>query len=327
MENKENKRLAQDLLYKMILIREFENNIAKYKMQKKVYGMAHCCNGEEAIAVGICSALKKDDYLVSNHRPHGHAIAKGVEPKKIFAEIMGKETGTNAGRGGSMHINDKQYGMITSTGIVGSGIPIACGAAFSTKYKKDDKLTCVFIGDGATNEGTLHECLNLAAIWKLPLLIVIEDNGLAVTTLKSNTTACEDYTKLAAAYGIQGRVVNGQDVEDVYNLAKDVIEKMRISKMPFLIHAKTIRFNEHAEGEYYLRMKETNYRDNKKVDKDKILKCPIKLYENKLEMSGLLEKAEINMLHSKAVEVVKESIEYAELSPKPNPETIFQYVY
>lgn len=315
------------LLYKMVLIRAFENRLSQMKMQKEIYGMVHCACGQEAIAVGACAALQKDDYIVSTHRPHGHAIAKGVDINKVMAELLGKEAGTNNGKGGSMHIMDQELGFIMSTGIVGSGIPVACGAAFASKYKKDGKVTCVFFGDGAANEGVFHECLNISVIWGLPIIFLIEDNGLAVTTQTKNTSACLDYTVLANAYGMEGKLVDGQDVENVYKVVKDAVKYVRENSLPMLIQAKTLRFNEHAEGEYYWNIRKTGYRDLIELEKNREMKCPIQLYYKKLLKCGLIMENLLEEFEKKAYMEVKESLEYASELSESKVEKAFQDVY
>ncbi len=315
------------LLYSMILIREFENAVSEYKMKKMIYGSAHCYNGEEAVAAGVCAALRKEDYIISDHRPHGHAIAKGIEINHMMAEIFGKATGTNGGKGGSMHVNDASIGMIVSTGIVGSGIPVACGAAFSAKYMKNGKIACVFFGDGAANEGTLHESLNLAAKWKLPVIFILEDNGLAVTTNTRMTSACNDYVAMAGVYGIEGHHVDGQDVEQVYLTAGRAAEKARKDCSPSLMQAHTIRFNEHAEGEHYLKMREKNYRDEEALEKDKVMKCPIKGYEEKLLMNEIITEEAVHALHAKAEQEVRASVDYALNSPEPEKSAAFKNIF
>ncbi|MCI8774402.1 MAG: thiamine pyrophosphate-dependent dehydrogenase E1 component subunit alpha [Lachnospiraceae bacterium] len=319
--------LEISLLYKMILIRVFENEISRRKMQREIYGMAHCACGQEAVAVGLCSALQKEDYVVSTHRPHGHAIAKGVDIKKIAAEIMGKGVGTNNGKGGSMHIVDPELGLIMSTGIVGSGIPVACGAAFSAKYKKDGKVACVFFGDGAANEGVFHECLNISAVWKLPIIFVLEDNGLAVTTKTKNTSACLDYIALASAYGIKGELVDGQDIENVHKAAKESVMYVKSKGLPILIQAKTIRFNEHAEGEYYWEIRKTGYRSLEKLEEDKISRCPIRIYSNKLIERKLITEKNLKELEERAYMEVQESFDYATQAAEPEIGKAFQDVY
>ena len=321
------KKISQELLYKMILIRTFENEIEEYKMKGKIYGMAHCYNGQEGVAVGVCSALRKTDYIVSNHRPHGHAIAKGVDMHRMMAEIFGKSTGTNGGKGGSMHVHDKECGLITSTGIVGSGIPVACGSAFASKYLHNENVTCVFLGDGAANEGVFQECINIASIWKLPIIFVIEDNGVAVTTLTKNTSACSDYTVFASAYGLDAYLVNGQDVQEVYKVATDAILKARKESKPSLIQAKTIRFHEHAEGQWYQRMKKVNYRDNRQLERNIAEMCPIKLYINKLLSERILDDGEIEKIREDAKQKIQECIDFAIKSPKPLASSAFENVY
>jgi len=315
------------MLYRMMLIRAFETVVSQYKMNRQIYGMVHCYQGEEAVAVGVCEALKTSDYIVSNHRPHGHAIAKGVDPRRMMAEIFGKITGTNAGRGGSMHINDREKGMITATGIVGSGLPVACGAAFASRYNHDGRVTGVFFGDGAANEGVLHECLNLAAIWELPIIFILEHNGLAVTTLTKNTSACSDYTKLAAVYGIHAAKVDGQDVEAVWQIASEAVELARSKSLPTLLQAKTIRFQEHAEGEWYQRMIKTCYRDYGEVELERTERCPIRLYADRLLRQGIMTEDDICQTYKNAEAEIQNCLEYAIASPLPNPASAFGLVY
>lgn len=319
--------LSINLLYKMMLIRAFENIVGEYKMKRQIYGMAHCCNGQEAIAVGVCAALDEKDYVISNHRPHGHAIAKGVEVPRIMAEIFGRATGTNGGKGGSMHITDDNVGFFPSTGIVGSGIPIACGAAFASKYKKDNKVTCVFFGDGAANEGVLHECLNFASIWKLPIIFILEDNGLAVTTQTRDTSACLDYTLLASAYNLKALKVDGQDVEAVYRTVLEAVNLARTQNYPMLLQAKTIRFNEHAEGEYYLKMRERNYRDYSVLSKQIVEDCPIQRYIDILLKRQVITKTQILELERKVNDEISSSLEFALNSPSPSSNAAFENIY
>lgn len=321
------KEMALSMIYKMTLIRNFENIVSKYKFDGEIYGMVHSYIGQEAVAVGVCAALNTEDYVISNHRPHGHAIAKGVNVSKIMSEIFGRKTGTSGGRGGSMHIMDKNVGFLMSTGIVGSGLPVACGAAFSSKYKGEDLLTCVFIGDGATNEGVFHECLNIASLWNLPLLLVIEDNGLAVTTSSSNTISYVNFGTLAAAYNIELFEIDGQDVESIYKVATSAINQIRIDNRPRIIWAKTVRFSEHAEGQWYQRMKDTQYRDWNELEKDIEERCPIRIFCNKLikEQRGMQE--EIDEIMEKVDAEIEQALLYALNSSYPEIGTAFANVY
>ncbi len=319
--------IRKQLLYKMILIREFENAVANCKDQRLIYGGTHCYNGEEAIAVGTCTALNDDDYVISNHRPHGHAIAKGVDPKQIMAEMFGKKDGTNFGKGGSMHIHDSSVGLIASTGIVGSGIPVACGAGFAARNEGKKRVSCVFFGDGAANEGVLHESLNLAAVWELPVLFVLEDNGLAITTRTSESSACNDYVLLASTYGIKGTHVDGQDVENVYDVASGALSYIRDYSKPFFVQAHTIRFNEHAEGEFYKRMIEKEYRDYSLLEVEKKDKCPIELYISKLLSKGLISYGEIENVYLEVKKNISDAITFAENSPEPEICSAFTDVF
>lgn len=321
------KDVELSMLYRMILIRNFENVVSEYKLQRKIYGMVHSYIGQEAVAVGVCTALEKSDYVISNHRPHGHAIAKGANIYKIMAEIFGKESGTSGGRGGSMHIIDKNVGFLLSTGIVGSGLPIACGTAFASKYKEENLLTCVFVGDGATNEGVFHECLNIASLWNLPVLFVIEDNGLAVTTLSKNTISYAEPSVLGAAYNIEIFQVDGQNVESVYKVSTEVISKIRCDSRPRIIWAKTVRFSEHAEGEWYLRMKDVQYRDYNKLERDIAEKCPIKIYSNTLIEQQKIMQEELEGVMKKANAEIEQALVYALDSAYPKAETAFLNVY
>lgn len=322
-----NKDLQIHLLNTMILIREFELKVSELKNENIVSGSVHCCNGEEAISAGVCSALNKDDYLISNHRPHGHAIAKGVSVDKMMSEIFGKITGTNGGKGGSMHINDPQVGMINATGIVASGLPIACGAAFSAKRLNNGRISCVFFGDGSANEGIIHECLNLAAIWNLPVLFVLEDNDLAITVNTNQTSACQDYVKLANIYGIEGAHGDGQNVEEVFQKAERAVEYIRNNCRPYFLQFNTVRFHEHAEGAYYARMISTNYRDYERLHSDIANRDPIDLYSKSLVESGVLNEEEIAEIKLNVDSKIQHSIEFAENSPLPDAFAAFEGMY
>lgn len=319
--------LKKNFLAKMMLIREFEQAVSECKDKKLIYGGTHCYDGEEAVAVGVCAALKEDDYIISNHRPHGHAIAKGVDPKRIMAEMFGKIDGTNFGKGGSMHIHDSHVGLIASTGIVGSGIPIGCGAAFAAKYEKNNRIACVFFGDGSANEGVLHESLNLASIWNLPILFLLEDNGLAITADTRETSACNDYVKLASVYGIEGIHVDGQDVEDVYEKASNAICYVRNNSRPYFIQAHTIRFKEHAEGAFYRRMIEKGYRDFSKLEQDKAIRCPIEVCLKKMKADLSITDDEINTIRESVKKTVRDCVEFASASLDPEPWQAIKDVY
>jgi len=256
----------------MIRIRLFEERVARLKIK----GPLHSCVGQEAVSAGVCLALDKKDFIIGNHRSHGHLIAKGSDVKHLMSQVL-------KGNGNSMHVNDPSIGAICSTAIVGSGPPLACGLAFASKFKNDDRIACVFLGDGAVSEGTFHESLNIASQLRLPVLFVIENNKVAVTTVPRQ----HNYHRFADSYGISNIKVDGQNVESVYNASVDAIRLIHNTGMPFVLEAETIRFHEHQEGAYYEKMKETNYRDNKEIEDWIENRDPIKLYSDKLIKGGI----------------------------------------
>jgi TPP-dependent pyruvate/acetoin dehydrogenase alpha subunit len=320
-----NEKIA--LLRKMIKVRCFEEKSIEYKLKGEIVGMLHCCIGQEAVAVGVCSALSVDDYVMGNHRSHGYMIAKGADINLLMAEIFGKNTGTNGGKGGSMHVSDITIGSIGSTAIVGSGIPVACGAAFASKYKNDGKITCVFFGDGASNEGTFHECMNLASVWKLPIIFLLENNGVAVTTLLKNVSVYPDLHPRAHSYGISSMQVDGQNVEEVYSAVKSAIATIKEGKGAVLIEAKTCRFHEHAEGQFYARMSDVGYRDKHEVDLCIANKDPIKLYSDKLVAENIIATNEIENIYMEEDHNIKNAIAYAESSSFPCNEDAYRNVF
>lgn len=237
------------LLQTMIRIRLFEEKVTKLKLDLEIPGPVHTCIGQEAVPVGVCSALDKDDYVIGNHRSHGHIIARGIDLKKLVHQIFHDA--------GSMHVYDPSIGFIISTAIVGSGLSLACGMAFASKFKKENRIACVFFGDGAISEGTFHECMNIASMWKLPVLFVLENNHVAVTTVNKPHINLE---KLTSAYGVGYCMVDGQDVVKVNAVTRDAVKQVRENK-PFLLESMTHRFHEHQEGVTYERMKATGYRN------------------------------------------------------------------
>ena len=315
------------LLRKMIRIRCFEEKVTEYKLNGKILGPVHCCIGQEAIDVGTCSALSDHDYILGNHRSHGYMIAKGAKINLLMAEIFGKSTGTNGGKGGSMHVSDISIGSLGATGIVGSGLPVACGAAFASLYKNDGKITCVFFGDGASNEGTFHECMNLASIWKLPIIFLLENNSVAVTTLLKHVSTSLDLYHRAQSYGISSKQIDGQNVDEVYCAVKSAIATIKEGKGAVLIEAKTCRFHEHAEGQAYARMSDTGYRDNHEIDLWITNKDPIKLYSNKLVDENIIASSEIENIYAEENLNIENAIAFAECSSFPSNEDAYSNVF
>ena len=306
------------LLRKMIRIRSFEEKVTILKETDKIAGPVHTCIGQEAVAVGVCAALSAEDYIVGNHRSHGYMIAKGAECSTLMAEIFGRRTGTNRGKGGSMHVNDKSVGGLGASAIVASGLPIACGAAFASQYLNLAKVSCVFFGDGSANEGVFYECMNLASTWRLPVLFILENNRVAVTTLLKQVSPTHDLYQRAHAYGINSKSLDGQNIEEVYANAETAIVDIRSGKGPVLLEANTLRFREHQEGRAYARMTETGYRDNDEVQHWIANKDPIKLFSDKLIENGIVTKSDIERIRTEERLNIEKAVAFAEASPYPD---------
>lgn len=263
------KQQLLEMYTRMVQIRTFEDAAGKKFADGLVPGFVHLYAGEEAVAVGVCSHLTDDDFITSTHRGHGHCIAKGVDIPGMVAELMGKSTGVCNGKGGSMHIADVDKGMLGANGIVGGGLPLACGAALTAKHQGKGAVAVCFFGDGASNQGTFHESLNLAAIWKLPVVFVCENNGYAEATPVSYHCSVGDIANRAAGYEIPGVVVDGLDLFSVYETAGAAIDRARAGDGPSLIEAKTYRYYGHFQGDmvtYRLDEEVAAYRDRDPID-------------------------------------------------------------
>jgi TPP-dependent pyruvate/acetoin dehydrogenase alpha subunit len=308
-----------DFYDKMCTIRAFEEKVVDLFKRQMIYGPLHVCIGEEASAVGICSALRSDDYLVSTHRGHGHCIAKGCDPQKMFAELMGRESGYCHGRGGSMHIADIDAGILGANGIVAGGIPIAVGAALGNSVLKRDRVTVGFFGDGAMNNGAFHEAANLAALWELPVVLVCENNLYAMLTPIAKTTKNRDLESRAKAYGLKTWKVDGNDVLQVHQVAQEAIATARSGQACF-IETLTYRHLGHFVGD------PTHYRDQAEVTEWK-KRDPLLLLGRVMECDyGFTapELAEIRAGKSqKMAEIEREvlTLDY------PDPKDIFQGLY
>lgn len=292
---------------KMYTIRKFEEKVRELFSLGLIRGSTHVYIGEEAVAAGVCGALKENDYIVSTHRGHGHCIAKGGKLKSMMAELLGKETGYCRGKGGSMHIADPGIGILGAVGIVGSGLPLAIGAALSSKNLKEDKVAVSFFGDGASNNGTFHECLNLASVWKLPVVFICENNLYAITVSCSRSTSVKDIADRAKGYGMPGIIVDGNDVEEVYRVAKGAISDARKGKGPTLIEAKTYRYEGHWIGDPQV------YRQKKEVA-DWKEKDPIDRYEVLLLKEKTINKEKLLSLKKELDEKLEEAVRFAKKS-------------
>ncbi len=305
---------------RMSLIRHFEIKTKELFAAAKIPGFVHLYAGEEGVAVGVCSALRKDDYIGSTHRGHGHCIAKGGDVKYMMAELYGKETGYCKGKGGSMHIADFDLGILGACGIVGGSLPLITGAALNFKYKETNQVAVAFFGDGATNQGSFHESVNLAAIWDLPILFVCENNQYAESTHISSVMKVEKVADRAAAYGIPGITVDGNDVLAVHDAALEAIENARQGKGPTFLECVTCRHYGHFEGDA------DTYRTKEMVEDCK-KRCPIKKLGAFLVEEGFVSEKELEEVDKNVEEEVAGAIDFAESSPWPKPEEAFTDIF
>lgn len=308
------------MLRKMYEIRYFERKADELFALGKVHGTMHLSIGEEGVAVGAISAIRPDDYILSTHRGHGHCIAKGADIKLMMAEFLGKETGYCRGRGGSMHIADVERGNLGATGVVGGGIPIAMGVGLSIKMRDTDQVVLGFFGDGAANLGAFHESLNMAAIWDLPVVYICENNQYAMSMPVKRAFKIENIADRAAAYGMPGVVVDGNDVLAVYRAVAEAVERARSSQGPTLIEAKTYRWKGHSKSD------QERYRTREEVEAWKE-RCPIKRFRAKLIAEGVLSEEEAERIEMEAKRTIEEALEFAEASPEPSVEGIMGGVY
>jgi len=311
-----NKELCSDIMHRMMRIRAFEEKVTMMVDTGDMYGSAHTGVGEEGVYVGVCAALRNDDTIIGTHRSHGHPIAKGADLNKLMAEIMGKETGVNHGMGGSMHLADSDVGSLGESAMVGSGPPVACGAALAYKLRKEDKVCAVFFGDGAAHEGTIHESMNLASVWKLPVIFVLENNGNVTTHRTEEIHSTLDFAARAAGYNMPGYSIDGQCVEKVYGAAQEAVARARAGFGPTLLDCKTQYFHAHCEGAF-LKMLQPMFRDFDKLDSFVKYRDPIKLFARKLTEENILAEAEIEEIQATAVAEVEKAYQYGKESAYP----------
>ena len=300
------------LMYeRMLKIRHFETKVSELFATGDMPGFVHLYLGEEAVAVGACAALDDDDNITSTHRGHGHIIAKGGELKFMMAELYGKSTGYNKGKGGSMHIAAPQLGILGADGIVGGGIPIATGSGLSAKLQKTGRVTVCFFGDGASNQGTFHEAINIAASFSLPVVYVCENNLFGVGTRQCPAVRkIQNIADRAVGYSIPGVVVDGNDVLAVYGAASEAVERARAGEGPTLIECKTYRWRTHFEGE------PDTYRDPAEV-KEWLAKEPIGRFKAALVKQGVLTEDEAQAIEQRVIEELEEAVRFAYDSPEP----------
>lgn len=307
-------------MYRRILaIRRFEEAVQKEIRAGRIPGAAHLSIGHEAAIVGACLALRDDDLVFGTHRSHGHPIAKGAALGPLMAELMGKRTGVCKGKGGSMHLTDHSVGVLGESGIVGGSLPLATGAGLSAKVRESGQVTLCFFGDGASSEGVFHESLNLAAIWKLPVVYVCENNGYGATTPARDVVSVRDIAERAKGYGIPGVVVDGQDVSTVYAAARAAVERARAGEGATLLEAKTYRYSEHAEG----LLVPVAYREPEEVERWK-QRDPVRIARAQVLERGIATEAQLASLESEVEVLVARAVEFARASEMPAPAEAFE---
>ena len=315
-------RQLLDMYRTMVTIRAFDRRAVEEFHAGNIPGVVHAYIGEEAVAVGVCSALRRDDNIVSTHRGHGHTIAKGADLKLMMAELFGRSNGYCHGKGGSMHIADFSVGMLGANGIVGAGMPIAAGAALAAQLDQSDRVAVAFFGDGASNEGAFHGSMNLASIWKLPAIFVCENNGWAVSVPSTYALSVQDVAVRAAAYNIPGVTVDGIDVLAVYEVMSEAVQRARSGHGPTLIECKTHRWRTHAEQ----RGNPADPRPQEEVERARH-HDPLVVFGTALQERDIATAVVLREVERQVDAAVEEAIAFAKASPLPKPEDALQDVF
>jgi pyruvate dehydrogenase E1 component alpha subunit len=308
------------MLEKMLLIRHFEERAQEMYMKAKIGGFLHLAVGEEATIVGTVSVLRDQDYLISTYREHGQAIARGTDPKVVMAELFGRETGISRGRGGSMHLFDLERRFMGGYGIVGGNLPLAAGFALASDYRGEDSVTLCMFGDGASNQGTFGETMNIAALWKLPVVFLVVNNQYGMGTALARHSAVTDLSKKAECLGVPGERVDGMDVLAVRECVAEHLRLAREERQPTLVEALTYRFRGHSAADPEVYRTKDEVEEWRKRD-------PITAFAERLKQEGLIDDAGIEELDRKAIEIVDEAVEFADASPEPALESLYENVY
>jgi pyruvate dehydrogenase E1 component alpha subunit len=309
-----------EMLRTMLVIRAFEEKADELFALGRIHGTMHLSMGQEAVAVGICAALRADDYILSTHRGHGHCLAKGADVRLMMAEFLGKETGYCRGRGGSMHIADVRGGNLGANGIVAGGLPIATGVGVSIQMRRSGQVCVAFFGDGAANEGAFHESLNLASIWSLPVVFVCENNQYAMSMPAGRAMRVAQVSARAGAYGMPGVTVDGMDVLAVHQAAAAAVQRARSGEGPALVECVAYRYKGHSKSD------RQRYRGRDEVEAWRS-RDPIVRLQERLVADGALTEAEADRLAAEAVAAVEDALRYAEEQPEPDPATLLEGVY
>jgi pyruvate dehydrogenase E1 component alpha subunit len=305
----------------MCTIRHFEYTADRLYAEGKVHGTMHLSAGQEAVAAGISLAVQPDDYLINHHRGHGHFIAKGADINMMMAEFLGKDTGYNHGRGGSMHIADFQSNNLGANGIVGGGIPQAVGVGLALQMQKRSEICITIFGDGASNEGVFHEAMNMASLWQLPILYICENNKYGMSMDVERSVAKLPVAQRAEAYGIPWACVDGNDVLEVYDAMKHAVGHIRAGRGPYFVEAITYRYFGHSKSDRNL------YRSKEEIEDWKHNRDPIVCFTEHLLKSEVLDEARARQIDSQAEQVILQAVEFAESSPEPDTSTLMEFVY
>ena len=319
-ETKYSKEFLLDIYRKMVLIRQFEERVKFLFLEGIMPGTIHQYQGQEACAVGVCSALNEDDIITSTHRPHGHALAKGLTVDEMMAELFGKTTGCCKGKGGSMHMGNLDKGMITAIAIVGGNLPLATGVALAFKMRKEDKVAVSFMGDGATNEGSFHESLNMAAIWQLPVIFVVENNLYGASTPVDMVVRTENISDRASIYKMPGVTVDGNDALAVYEAAKDAVDRARNGQGPTLLELITYRITGHSRRDpctYQPKEERTAAKE----------KEPIGRFERHLLDSDIVQQNELDSITEEIEAKIEEAVKSAMAAPEPLPQDALEDMF
>ena len=314
------KKQLEEMYLRMCRIRYFEEAVIEIHSSGELIGPAHPYIGEEAVAVGACAALRDHDRIAGNHRSHGHPIAKGGDVKKAMAEILGKTGGFCKGKGGSMHLADFSIGILGESGIVASSVPIATGAALASKLSKQDFVSLVFFGDGASNQGACHESMNMAALWDLPVIFMCENNGYAITTSYKNSVSVDHVSDRASAYGMPGVLVDGQDAIAVWEATNEAVLRARAGEGPTLIEAMTYRYEDHSLG--LDRIRKSEYRTQGEVE-EAMKRDPLTIHRAAMTSHGFATAEECDRIEAKVKLEIEEAVEFARNSPFPEPDDLY----
>ena len=310
------------IMYDMLLGRRFEEKAAEAYALGKIGGFCHLYIGQEAVAVGAIHALRKDDYVMTAYREHVHALQCGIEPNAVMAELYGRRDGCSKGKGGSMHMFSAEHNYLGGHGIVGAQVPLALGVAWKIKYAREDRVMQVYLGEAAVNQGAFHEALNMAALWKLPLIVIVENNRFGMGTAWERASALYDISQKASAYAMPAAIGDGMDVLDMYRVTKEAVDRARAGEGPTLIEARTYRFVGHSMSDPVAGV----YRTKEDVEEAK-LNDPIRIYANLLADLDILSQEELEQMDEEVKQVSEDSAEFADQSPEPELSELYTDIY